>query len=95
MTSIMPAGRRRPGAVLGISRSMATTARMMYSAGRRSFLAAAGVDVVFSDNTNATLVWSDAYPSLYETARAQQDGVNTPKISYFMPFAAGDATKYH
>lgn len=58
-------------------------------------LAAAGVDVVFSDNTNATLVWSDAYPSLYETwLRAQQDGVNTPKISYFMPFAAGDATKY-
>ncbi len=57
-------------------------------------LAAAGVDVVFSDNTNATLIWADAYPSLYETwFRAQQDGVNTPKISYFMPFSAGNDTK--
>lgn len=58
-------------------------------------LAAAGVDVVFSDNTNATLVWADAYPSLYETwSRAQKDGVRTPKITYMMPFGAGSDTKY-
>ncbi len=58
-------------------------------------LANAGVDVVFSDNTNATLVWADAYPSLYETwTRAQQDGVRTPKISYMMPFAPGEDTRY-
>lgn len=57
-------------------------------------LAAAGVDVVFSDNTNATLVWADAYPALYETwLRAQQDGLRTPKISYFMPFSPGNDTK--
>ena len=57
-------------------------------------LAAAGVDVVFSDNSNATLVWADAYPSLYETwFAAQQDGLDVPKISYLMPFAAGNDTK--
>ncbi len=58
-------------------------------------LTAAGVDVVFSDNSNATLVWQDAYPALYETwFKAQKDGVDTPKISYLMPFAAGSDTKF-
>lgn len=58
-------------------------------------LSAAGVDVVFSDNSNATLVWADAYPSLYETwFAAQQDGLNIPKISYLMPFWAGSDTQY-
>ena len=64
MTSIMPAVLSATGAqYFGISRSMATTARMMcgYSAGRRSFRRRRA-DVVFSDNTNATLVRSDAYP---------------------------------
>ena len=58
-------------------------------------LAAAGVDVVFSDNSNATLVWQDAYPALYETwTQAQKDGVKTPKISYLMPFAPGSDTQF-
>ena len=55
--------------------------------------------MVFSDNTNSTPVWENAYPSLYETwFRTQQDGINTPKISCFMPFSAGNDTKvqlYH
>ncbi len=56
-------------------------------------LAGAGVDVIFTDNTNATLTWSDSYPILYKTwMGALSDGVDTPKISNYMPFAAGNDT---
>lgn len=58
-------------------------------------LTAAGVDVVFTDNSNATLTWSDAYPTIYKTwLDAMQDGVDTPKITNLMPFAPGSDTAY-
>ncbi len=58
-------------------------------------LAAAGVDVVFSDNSNATLVFDEENTALYKAwYEAQKDGVNTPKISYLMPFAEGSDTRY-
>ena len=57
-------------------------------------LTAAGVDVIFTDNSNATLTWGDAYPVIYETwMKAMQDGVDTPKISNLMPFGAGNDTR--
>ncbi|MBO4356134.1 MAG: hypothetical protein J5850_04700 [Clostridia bacterium] len=57
-------------------------------------LSAAGIDVVFTDNSNGTATWIDAYPVLYETwTKAMQDGVDTPKISNLMPFSSGDNTK--
>ncbi len=56
-------------------------------------LTAAGIDVIFTDNTNATLTWGDAYPIIYKTfTEAQADGVNTPKISNYLPFAPGTDT---
>ncbi len=57
-------------------------------------LTAAGVDVIFTDNSNATLTWGDSYPLLYQTwLKAMQDGVETPKISNHMPFGAGNDTR--
>ena len=56
--------------------------------------AAAGVDVIFTDNSNAALTWSDSYPTIYKTwTQAQQDGVNTPKISNLMNFWACEDTR--
>ncbi len=56
-------------------------------------LTAAGVDVIFTDNTNATLTWGDSYPLIYKTfTEAMADGVDTPKISNYMPFAPGNDT---
>ncbi len=56
-------------------------------------LTAAGVDVIFTDNSNATLTWSDSYPILYQTwLEAMADGVDTPKISNHMNFGAGNDT---
>ncbi len=56
-------------------------------------LSAAGVDVIFTDNTNGDLTWSDSYPVIYETwMKAMNDGVNTPKVSNYMPFGASSNT---
>lgn len=56
-------------------------------------LTAAGVDVIFTDNTNATLTWADAYPVIYQTwLDAMADGVDTPKVSNYLPFGAGTDT---
>ncbi|MBQ7638238.1 MAG: hypothetical protein IJS90_04995 [Clostridia bacterium] len=56
-------------------------------------LANAGVDVVFTDNTNGTFTWKDSYTPLYETwEQAQKDGVNAPKVSFMLPFGAGNDT---
>lgn len=56
-------------------------------------LAAAGVDVIFMDNTNGTFTWRNSYLKIYEVfEKARQDGVNVPKISFMLPFAAGDDT---
>jgi len=57
-------------------------------------LANAGVDVLIFDNTNGTFTWKDSYDVLFEVfAEARAQGVNTPKISFLLPFNAGpDAT---
>lgn len=50
-------------------------------------LANAGIDVIFTDNTNGTSTWRNAYIPLYETwTDAMNDGVLTPKVSYMLPF---------
>ncbi len=56
-------------------------------------LAAAGVDVIFMDNTNGTLTWRNSYQVIYKVfEEARRDGVNVPKISFMLPFAAGENT---
>ena len=57
-------------------------------------LANAGVDVVFTDNTNGTFTWRTSYLAMYETwTQAMEDGVLTPKISFMLPFSAGEESK--
>ena len=52
-------------------------------------LADAGVDAVFFDCTNGSLVWESSYRALLETwSQALKDGVNVPKIVFMLPFAA-------
>lgn len=54
-------------------------------------LADAGVDVVFFDCTNGSLTWKSSYTELLKVwEQARQDGVNTPKIAFMMPFGAVD-----
>lgn len=51
-------------------------------------LADAGIDGIFTDNTNGTETWRDSYLKLYETwDKAMQDGVKTPKVSFMLPFS--------
>ncbi len=58
-------------------------------------LANAGVDVIFTDNTNGNMTWKASYTALYKTwDDAQKNGaVNVPKVSYLLPFGANDASK--
>ncbi len=50
-------------------------------------LANAGVDVVFTDNTNSYWTWQQGYRALFDGwQKATQSGVNAPKISFFLPF---------
>ncbi|MBE6723940.1 MAG: hypothetical protein E7576_01890 [Ruminococcaceae bacterium] len=57
-------------------------------------MAAAGVDVIFMDNTNGTFTWRNSYLKIYEVfEQAKKDGVNVPKISFMLPFAAGSDTE--
>ena len=50
-------------------------------------LANAGVDVVFTDNTNGVNTWLTSYTSLFNTwSDAMADGVKTPKVSFMLPF---------
>ena len=57
-------------------------------------LANAGVDVVFTDNTNGIYTWRNGYTSLMSTwADAMADGVKTPKVSFMLPFWDKDATR--
>ena len=52
-------------------------------------LANALVDAVFTDNTNGQYTWRDSYIPLYKTwLEAQKDGVEVPKVSFMLPFAA-------
>ena len=54
-------------------------------------LANALVDAVFTDNTNGQYTWRDSYIPLYNTwIQAQKDGVEVPKVSFMLPFAAND-----
>lgn len=51
-------------------------------------LADAGVDVVFFDCTNGSILWEhSAVQLLAAWIKAKQDGVNVPKIAYLLPFA--------
>lgn len=57
-------------------------------------LANAGIDTIFTDNTNGTAIWRESYLKLYATwLQAMQDGVKTPKVSFMLPFSASDNTK--
>ncbi len=51
-------------------------------------LANAGVDVIFTDNTNGNMTWRKSYLALYKTwDDAQKNGaVDVPKVSYLLPF---------
>lgn len=51
-------------------------------------LANAGVDVVFTDNTNGGYTWRESYLVLYPTWEnaMKNGGVDVPKISYTLPF---------
>ena len=56
-------------------------------------LANAGIDVIFTDNTNGAYVWKESYDVVFETwSQAMKDGVNTPKVSFMLPFVANAAT---
>ena len=56
-------------------------------------LASAGVDVVFTDNTNGGFTWKSGYTNLFSTwKKAQENGVNTPKISFMFPFGKDSNT---
>ncbi len=50
-------------------------------------LANAGVDVIVFDNSNGVMTFLDGMLMLLETfSRARADGVNTPRISFILPF---------
>jgi hypothetical protein len=56
-------------------------------------LADAKVDVVFFDCTNGSFTWDDSLMKLLEVwEQARQDGVNTPKIAFMLPFGATDGS---
>ena len=57
-------------------------------------LANAGVDVIFTDNTNGIITWKNSYDPLYRTwLKALEDGVNVPKVSFMLPFWSVPYTK--
>ena len=57
-------------------------------------LANAGVDTIFTDNTNGILTWKDGYDALFEAwTESLEDGVNTPKVSFMLPFAGNENAK--
>ena len=58
-------------------------------------LANAGIDTIFTDNTNGNFTWKSSYTPLYEVwSDAQENGaVNVPKVSYLLPFAATDGSR--
>ena len=57
-------------------------------------LANAGVDTIFTDNTNSTITHKPGYTALFESwSKAMDDGVLTPKVSFMLPFAGGNETQ--
>ncbi len=56
-------------------------------------LANAGVDTIITDNTNGTFTFQSGYRGVLDSWKeAREDGVNTPKISFLLPFAANSDT---
>ncbi|MCQ2429966.1 MAG: hypothetical protein MJ192_06525 [Clostridia bacterium] len=56
-------------------------------------LAAAGVDVVFFDNTNGTFTWMETALHVMKVfSEAREQGVAAPAVSFMFPFAAGSDT---
>ncbi len=55
-------------------------------------LANAGVDTVFTDNTNGGYTWRESYLVLYPTweEALKSGGVDVPKVSFLLPFGAHD-----
>ena len=57
-------------------------------------LANAGVDVIFTDNTNAEMTWRNAYtPLMEEWTDAMNDGLKAPKVSFMLPFWDKESTR--
>ena len=58
-------------------------------------LANAGVDTIFTDNTNGAYTWKSSYTPLFETwSDAQENGaVNVPKVSFLLPFGPTDGSR--
>ena len=57
-------------------------------------LANAGVDAIFTDNTNSIRTYKEQYLAVYEAwTKAMADGVKTPKVSFMLPFN-GTANAY-
>ena len=58
-------------------------------------LANAGVDTIFTDNTNGAYTWKSSYTPLYETwSDALENGaVNVPKVSFLLPFGPNDGSR--
>lgn len=57
-------------------------------------LADAGVDAVFFDCTNGSLLWEASTEALMATwSQAMKDGVNVPKIVFMLPFAPSADSK--
>ena len=58
-------------------------------------LANAGVDVIFTDNTNGNMTWKASYTALYKTwDDAQKNGaVDVPKVSFLLPFGPNEGSK--
>ncbi len=58
-------------------------------------LANAGVDTIFTDNTNGAYTWKSSYGPLMETWNdAQENGaVDVPKVSFLLPFGPTDGSR--
>ena len=56
-------------------------------------LAAAGIDVIFFDNTNGDYTWRSSYSVIFDVFQeAYEDGVDVPKISFMLPFGATEGS---
>ena len=55
-------------------------------------LANAGVDTIFTDNTNGGYTWRESYLVLYPTWEdaMKNSGVDVPKVSFLLPFGVHD-----
>ena len=58
-------------------------------------LANAGVDTVFTDNSNGNFTWKSSYTPLFETWIDAMDtgAVRSPKVSFLLPFGPTDGSR--